>query len=73
MLKQAKRGCLVIDPGSTRERAVFNEMGPMLLGLYHDSLAQLETVVAEDMAGGRVPVRDMEVADSGQPTRAVVG
>jgi hypothetical protein len=72
MLKQAERGCLVIDPGSTPERAVFDEMGPMLLGLYHDSLAQLETV-AEDMAGGRVPVRDMEVADSGQPTRAVVG
>jgi uncharacterized protein YndB with AHSA1/START domain len=36
-------------PGTAAERAVMDQMGPMLLGLYRQSLARLEEIVRADL------------------------
>jgi hypothetical protein len=45
-----------LRPNAARERATFEELGPMLLGLYQNSIDQLKRVVAEDIAAGTLPL-----------------
>ncbi len=47
-----------LRPTAARQRAAFDEMGPMLLGLYRGSLDQLERVVAADLSDGTLPATD---------------
>jgi hypothetical protein len=58
-------------PSGAGERATFEQMGPMLLGLYRQSLAQLEAVMAEDVAAGNVALPDGDPLDR-DTTPAVV-